>query len=126
MPALIGATKISNLITRPSADDLLLQVAGTSHLNEELKTIGLELTEVEVQEKSAIVGETLSGVEVGGGFVIVALKPPNGSLIRDPDMNTVLMEHDVVIVVGHQSAVPRLARRARPKIQGSFRGISSN
>jgi voltage-gated potassium channel len=125
LPALIGATKISNLITRPSADDLLLQAAGTAHLNEELKAIGLELTEVEVQEKSVIIGETISGVEVGGGFVIVAIKRADGTLLRNPETDTVLAERDILVIVGHQSAVPRLARRAKPKAQGSFRGVSS-
>ena len=37
MPALIGATKIAHMITRPSAEEMLVSLLGKSQLNEELQ-----------------------------------------------------------------------------------------
>ena len=88
LPAVIGATKIAHMIVRPSAEDMLNEEAGAKALNEELQQIGLELTEVEVTPGSALVGQTIGDMEGGsGGFVIVAVRRPDGSLVRatDPD-----------------------------------------
>ncbi len=83
LPALIGATKIAQMIIRPSADDLLQQATGTMYLNEELKGIGLELRETEVKSGSPLCDQTLAEVDVGSGSVIVALRRPDGQCIRD-------------------------------------------
>ncbi len=84
LPTLIGATKIAHMIVRPSAEDLLQETAGKTHLNEELKLIGLELTEIELKAESPLVGQRVGNVEVSGqgGFVVVAIKRADGTVIR--------------------------------------------
>ena len=69
MPALIGATKIANMITRPSAEEMLVSVLGKTQLNEELREVGLELSQIELQPGSSLVGKALAEAEFGGGFV---------------------------------------------------------
>ena len=60
LPALIGATKIGQMILRPTADDLLQAATGTAYLNDELKSIGLEMMEISVQAKFADVRSSRS------------------------------------------------------------------
>jgi len=124
LPALIGATKIAHFIVKPSAEDLLVGSSGTQYLNEELKQIGLELTDIEIENGSALVGQTVRDVEVGGGFVIVAIKRPDGSLLRKPGADVVLCGKDVFVILGHEGSLPHLARKAKSRAM-SFRGATT-
>ncbi len=83
MPALIGATKIAHMITRPSAEEMLVSVLGKTQLNEELREVGLELSQIEIEDSSPLAGQTLADAEIGGGFVIVGIKRGN-SFVRHP------------------------------------------
>ena len=122
MPAYIGATKIGHMITRPSAEDLLLNEAGTMHLQEELRQIGLELTEVDLKAGAPLVGQTVANVEVGGGFVVVAVKKADGSLVRDPKPDVRLEADDIFVLLGHRGTLPRLTRRMGPRAATTYRG----
>ncbi len=123
MPALIGATKIAHMIVRPSAEDLLMGLTGKTHLNEELKQIGLELSEIEIQANSALVGKTVADVEVGGGgYVVVAIKRADGSVVRNPESDFSLAAGDLFMIVGHKDAVPQLSQRARARTTTTYRG----
>jgi voltage-gated potassium channel len=122
MPALIGATKIAQMILRPSADDLLQEATGTMYLNEELKSIGLEMQEVEVQAGSPLCEQSLHEVDVGAGVVIVAVRRPDGQCIRDMQSSVKLGPGDIFIILGQQGVVPQLARKARTRTAVSYRG----
>lgn len=125
LPALIGATKIATMITCPSAEVLLQETTGTAHLNEELRQIGLEMTEIDIKAGSPLDGQTVGDVEFGAaGFVVVALKRPDGSMIRAPQPETTLAAGDTFIILGHEAAFPQVARKAKAKGITSFRGAS--
>lgn len=125
MPALIGATKIAYFIIKPSAEDLLLESTGTQHLQEELKQIGLELTDVEIEAGSALVGQTVRAIEVGGGFVIVAVKKADGTLVCKPAAESLLTSGDVFVILGHEGSLPQLAKKAKARAAMTFRGAST-
>ncbi len=124
MPAFIGATKIATMITCPSAEGLLLDDVGKMHLNEELKQIGLEMTEVEIKPGSPLLGQTVGDVEVSGsgGLVIVALKKADGTLVRDPRPDVKLAGGDVFIILGHSNALPQVTRRMSIRTATAYRG----
>ncbi|HEY1601778.1 MAG TPA: potassium channel protein [Pirellulales bacterium] len=126
LPTLIGATKIAHMIIRPSAEDMLHGNTGNSQLNEELRQIGLELTEIELKENSPLIGQKIGNVEVSGqgGFVVVAVKKPNGTIIRKPEPDVMLGPGDTFVILGHQEALPDLARRAKPRAAMTYRGAS--
>ena len=124
-PALIGATKIAHIILRPSAEDLLAESSGQAFLNEELKQIGLELTEIELMHNSTLDGQQIGDVEVGGGFVIVAVKRKEGSVVRKPAADLKLATGDVIMILGHSESLPQLVRRAKSKQTVSFRGATT-
>ena len=112
LPALIGATKIAHMITCPSAGDLLVAATGRMNLGEDLKKLDLELTEVDIETRSPLVGQAVATIELGGGFVLVAVKKPDNSVVLHPRGDYVLSAGDVVVTLGHRDAVPRLAARA--------------
>ncbi len=79
LPAFIGATKIAQMIVHPSADDFLQEATGKTHLNEDLRQIGLELIGIESQSwlttrwqyrNASYNVEEATGQ---GGFVVVAI-----------------------------------------------------
>ena len=113
LPALIGATRISHLITCPSANDLLIGAIGKRQLNEELKQIGLQMTEVEIQPLSPLAGQTIREVEldVARGNVIVAIHQVHGALVRNPGPDVVLEVGDLLMLLGHRNHLPTLARQ---------------
>jgi len=92
-----------------------LEASGMAALAEDLTQIGLSLTEIELADKSPLVGQTVGDIELSGGFVIVAIKRADGSLRRAPESGVALLAGDTFIILGHQDAVPNLTRRARPQ-----------
>lgn len=127
LPSSIGATKIAQLITRPSAEDLLAGSSGQDHFNEELKLIGLEMTEIELQPNSPMIGQTIGDIEVSGsgGFVVVAIKRPDGVFIRNPKPADKLNLGDLFVILGHSEDLPQLAKRAAPRATITYRGASA-
>ena len=124
MPAFIGATKIAHMITCPSAEDLLMETVGKMHLNEELKQIGLEMTQIEIKPNTPLVGQSVADVEVtgSGGLVIVAIRKADGTLLRDPRPDVRLAGGDVFIILGHSNALPQIARRVNARVATVYRG----
>jgi voltage-gated potassium channel len=112
------------MIVRPSAEDLLLENSGTVHLKEELRQIGLDLIEITIKTNSALMGKAVGEVEIGGGFVIVAIKKSDGTLVRNPKMSDQLTTNDVLVLLGHADTLPQLALRVNNRIVTSYRGAA--
>jgi voltage-gated potassium channel len=125
LPSLIGATKIAHMITRPSAEEMLVNVAGTIQLNDELREVGLELSQIELEANSPLVDQTLADAEIGGGFVIVGIRRDK-SFVRHPPPEFLLRSGDVFVVFGHAGTIPKLVRRAKSPAAGTYRGRATN
>ena len=126
LPTAIGATKVAQLIIRPSAENMLDQLRHVGGTEEELRQIGLEFDELEVTADSPLNGKELREVEVRGnhGYLVVGIRRIGGSTIMNPAASTQLTSGDVVIVLGHQDDMPQLAARFSPH-QGAmtYRGV---
>ncbi len=127
LPTAIGASKVAQLIIRPTAEDLLQQIAEQCNVNEELGRIGLQFDELQVVAGSPLANRALSEIEVRSnhGFLIVGLRRGDGSSVLNPPSDTRLQAGDVVIVLGHNDDIPHLAARfsaAPTKI--TYRGVT--
>lgn len=113
LPAAIGASKIAHLMTSPSAEQWLSDELGRSHLNDELRQIGLTLHEISVNPGSVLVGRYVTELESScpGGFVVVAVRQSDGTLIDDSNSWPQLLAGDTLLVLGHKEEVLQLARR---------------
>ncbi len=129
LPTAIGAKKVAQLIIRPTAENLLEQLASRSDLNAELGEIGLQFHELVVNPSSEFIGKPLSDVKIDGhnGLLIVAIRHAEGSTTLNPPPSTQLYEGDTVIVIGHAEDLPTLKMRfssqAHPTI---YRGVKLN
>jgi voltage-gated potassium channel len=124
LPTAIGATKIANLISRPSMEAMLMDDSGVMALNEQLESIGLKIQEFPVGANSNLAGNPLSRIEANtkGGYVIVAIQRLDGSLLRQPDRDTMLAEGDVLMVMGHASQLEHLKLHSTTRQVASYRG----
>lgn len=127
LPTAIGAAKVVQLIMRPTAENLLEQIAQESIVAEELRGIGLYFNELAVAPDSLLVDRPLGAIEVKSnhGFLIVALRKADGTTILNPATETVMSAGDVVIVLGHQDDIPQLTEKfSATKSQMFYRGVA--
>lgn len=128
MPAAIGAERISHMVMRPGAAELLAKGSLGHVLRDELLKLGLEIAELRITAQSSLVSRTVGEIEVRGnrGFLIVGIRRRDGSVVVNPDASEPLAEDDTVVVVGHPQDLPELRARfeLEPKIvyRGALRG----
>ena len=100
-PSVIGATKIANILTRPTVVDFV-EVA--------VKGVDLEMDEYVLAEDSALVGKTLrtSRLRRNTGAIVVGIKRAGGEALVNPDPDAVLECNDTLILVGPSGISSRL------------------
>jgi len=113
LPTAIGASKVAQLIVRPTAENMLEQLTHEGNINEELGHIGLQFDELEVAPGSSLIDKALNSIEVRSnhGFLIVGIRRADGTTAMNPRSDTTLLAGDVVIVLGHSDDIPQLAQR---------------
>lgn len=126
LPTAIGAKKVAQLITRPSAEKMIEQIAKDGVITDELNRIGLQFDELQVLEGSPLVDMPISRIEIRSnhGFLIIGVRHFDGTLEMNPDIDTKLNAGDVVILLGRNDDIPELEQKFQPQ-QGSqtYRGV---
>ncbi|MEN9263925.1 MAG: TrkA C-terminal domain-containing protein, partial [Gloeomargarita sp. GMQP_bins_44] len=104
--------------------DFLDRNDGRSTINEILGEIHLRMDELLVPEGCVLIDQTIADVEVRGerAFIVVALRRADGTLIEDPEPETVIQAGDTLIVVGHRGDIPHLTRKFALRRQMQYRG----
>jgi voltage-gated potassium channel len=92
-PQVIGANRISSLVTRPNVVDFV-DVAS--------QNAEFEIDEFQVQESSSLVGQSLrdSALRRDINAIVVAIKPGEGDTIFNPPADHVIERGDTLIIVG--------------------------
>ena len=127
LPTAIGAQKVAQLITQPTAESILEQIQDQGTMLEDLRRIGLQFNELEVVSDSELSNHALSELEIRGNhsFLIVGVRHLDGTTQLNPPPSLLLKPGDIVIVLGHEDDLPEIARRflkKQPKM--TYRGIS--
>ncbi len=124
LPTAIGATKIANLISRPAAENLMMDEAGRQRLDEQLAMIGLKIQEVAVAATSSLVGQLLSKVEGSGrgGFVVIGIQRGTRTLNRTLGEDLEVETGDTILLVGHTDQLEMITLRAGQRTEQSYRG----
>lgn len=126
LPTAIGANKVAQLIVRPSAENLLEQIAHQSTVHDELGGIGLYFNDLTVTSDSPLINCPLRNIEVRSnhGFLIVGIRKANGTTVMNPDGETLMAAGDLVIVLSHKDDLPQLTEKfSAKKPQMFYRGI---
>lgn len=101
MPAIIGAERIADIITRPETSDLLRCVGHESGLNAELE-------EFKFAADSPYVGRTVrEAEEQQENLMIVALHQAEGETVFNPKDDEILNVGDVVILMGPEAEIEK-------------------
>jgi len=102
-PQIIGAMRITNLLTRPNVVDFV-EMAN--------KGIDLELDEYVIGDGSKLCGVSLkdSIVREKTGATVVAIMHEDGKTLFNPDPETMLRAHDTLIIIGPAGASERFDR----------------
>ena len=127
LPTAIGATKIAQMIIRPSAEKMLEELTSQSSMIADLDQIGLRFDELTVEAGSPLVEGEIGDIEIRSnhGFLIVGIRRVDGVFQTNPDPKTKLSIGDVVVVLGHQQDIPDLKRRfSSPGKKMVYRGVS--
>ncbi len=127
-PTNIGASKMSQIILRPSAEELLDRLATAGRAGVDIESIGLEFDEFPVEVGSQLAGKTLGEIEVRGahGYLVVGVRRPDGSAVMHPPTEQRLEAGDTMIVLGYHDDIPEVGARfdvqARPM---RYRGVAT-
>ncbi len=127
LPTAIGAQKVAQLITRPTAESVLQQIQEQSTLLGDLGQIGLQFNEFEVLADSDLANQPMSEIEVRGNhsFLVVGVRRADGTIELNPQPESILHPGDVVVVLGHQDDLPEIARRfLKQQPEMIYRGAS--
>lgn len=127
LPTAIGATKVAQLIIRPTAENMLEQITHQGGLSDELGHIGLQFSELEVAEGSSLANRAISDLKVRSnhGFLIVGVRHADGTTSLNPAPDTRLRAGDTVIVLGYDDNMPQLAKCfSSPASKITYRGVT--
>ncbi|KAA0135416.1 potassium channel protein [Gimesia chilikensis] len=128
LPTAIGASKVAQLIMRPTAENMLEELTSEGAIKDELGHFGLQFEELQVTAGSAFVNKTLEKIEVRSerGYLVVAIRRANGDVEKDLTPDTTLLEGDTVIVLVHDTDVPRMTEKFASKgIKIRYRGATA-
>lgn len=102
LPASIGAMRIANMLTRPSAVEFLELVAGKS-------TLDVEIDEMVVPAGCPLAGQTVAQAEARRkhGLLFVAIRRGAGQMIFNPDDDFKIETGDTIIIMGRSEDIGR-------------------
>ncbi|MBZ5701147.1 MAG: potassium channel protein [Acidobacteriia bacterium] len=95
--------RIVQLLLRPNVLDFIDAAFGTERLD-------VEISEVEIRPKSALVGKTLADalIREQAGVIILGLKPADGAMLFNPAPETPIRPSDFLIVIGGDAQIKKL------------------
>ena len=108
LPAATGAMRMAAMITRPAVVELIEVVAGR-HIAE------VEVNEVTIPKDSPLIGVSIRESETRSrhGLLIVAFRPPGGTLQFNPGGEVVFEAGAGVVVLGRSEEVDRFRKEYR-------------
>ncbi|MEM9611621.1 MAG: NAD-binding protein [Actinomycetota bacterium] len=116
MPTTIGAAKMSQIILKPTAEELLDRLehgGGVDTLD--VTSFGLELDQIVIDADSPYAGHSLHELEVRGalGYLVVGLRHADGSTELHPSADTGLHVGDTLVLLGYEDDILEIEPRLR-------------
>ncbi len=110
-PYHIGGLRMAHTVLKPTVVDFLEFATKSGNIE-------LQMEEIQIQEKSKLIGLTLEECGIGRdlGVIIVAIKQPTGDTRFNPTFRSTVKPGDTLIALGEQSKLRRVEEMARGKI----------
>ncbi|MGB5348031.1 MAG: potassium channel protein [Polyangiales bacterium] len=109
LPSALSGERAAQMILRPAMVDFFKD-QDLSGLEHELRGLGLEIEQFEVDGQSSLIGRTVGALESSGdgGFVVIAIRRAGGKVVRNPEKHFTFAEEDSVLFMGHAEDIPNL------------------
>ena len=109
LPSALSGERAAQMILRPAMVDFFAD-QDLSGLEHELRGLGLQIEQFEVDGKSSLIGRSVGALESSGdgGFLVIAIRRAGGQLIRNPEKHFTFAEEDSVLFMGHAEDIPHL------------------
>ena len=109
LPSTLLGERAAQMIMRPAMVDFFAD-QDLSGLEQELRTLGLEIEQFDVDGESSLIGRTVGELESSGagGFLVIAVRRVGGELVRNPENRFRFAEEDSVLFMGHREDIPHL------------------
>lgn len=108
-PQELGAARMAGFVVRPNVAEFVDVV-----MHE--RSMEFRMQEVEIPDGSPLDGQTLRQARLRDacGALVLALRNADGSFTTNPDLDTVLRTHHIMIAVGTEEDLVRLVELVRP------------
>ncbi len=109
LPSTVSGERAAQMILRPAMVDFFAN-QDLSGLEQELRGLGVQIEQFEVDGGSSLIGRTVGELESSGdgGFLVVAVRRAGGQLVRNPEKHFTFAEEDSVLFMGHDEDIPKL------------------
>ncbi len=109
----IGASRIAHQIVRPTAEEMFESISEASG-DLDLRAMGLEFDEIELQPNSPLANRLIGEIEVRGAhaYLIVGIRSMDGATTMHPSADLRLAAGDRLIVLGYEDDLPELAAKS--------------
>ena len=109
LPSALSGERAAQMILRPAMVDFFTD-QDLSGLEHELRVLGLEIEQFEVDGESSLIGRTVGALESSGdgGFLVIAIRRIGGKVVRNPEKHFTFAEEDSVLFMGHAEDIPNL------------------
>jgi voltage-gated potassium channel len=111
LPSTLSGERAAQMILRPAMVDFFAD-QDLSGLEQELRGLGVQIEQFEVDGGSSLIGRTVGELESSGdgGFLVVAIRRTGGQLVRNPEKHFTFSEEDSVLFMGHAEDIPNLRK----------------
>ena len=109
LPSALSGERAAQMILRPAMVDFFAD-QDLSGLEHELRGLGLQIEQFEVDGQSSLIGRSVGALESSGdgGFLVIAIRRAGGKLVRNPEKHFTFAEEDSVLFMGHAEDIPNL------------------
>lgn len=121
LPAAIGASKIANMISCPTAASLLIDPKQSERLRTDLQSLGLSLHEYPIVATSNLLGSPLSELQSAceSGLLVVAIRHADETMQPNPPADQIIQAGDTLFIVtdhNNRLSLTRVTQLKRPEI----------
>jgi voltage-gated potassium channel len=104
-PQELGAARMASFVVQPNVAEFIVVV-----MHE--RSMEFRMQEVELSESSPLAGISLrdANLRQQAGVLVLALRDPDGGFNTNPDPDTIILPHHVIIAVGTDEALRQLQR----------------
>ncbi len=105
MPAVIGAQRIADMISKPHAANLMYRVA-------EQSTLSVELEELLILESNRLVGQSIRNADLRQKhqLLVIAIRRMDGQLLLTPEADQIFQSGDTLIVFGQEEHIAQFRK----------------